>query len=109
MNPGLQAGDPGKLESTRSQRVGHDLVTKQQLYDLGASQVVASGKESVCPCRRHKRCRFDPWVRKIPWRRKWQLTLEFLTEKSHGQSNLAGYSPWGHKESDTTKQPSTRT
>ena len=34
---------------------------------------------------------------------------EFLTEKSHGQSNLEGYSPWGHKESDSTKQLSTRT
>ena len=34
-----------------------------------------SGKESTCQCRRHKRLRFDPWVRKIPWRRKWQLTL----------------------------------
>ena len=34
----------------------------------------ASCKESVCQCRRHKRCRFDPWVGKIPWRRKWQPT-----------------------------------
>ena len=29
----------------------------------------ASGKEPACPCRRHKTCGFDPWVRKIPWRR----------------------------------------
>ena len=41
-----------------------------------------SGKESSCQCRRR---RFDPWVRKIPWRRKWPLTLVFLLEKSHGQ------------------------
>ena len=34
-----------------------------------------NGKESTCPCRRHGRCRFDSWVRKIPWRRKWQPTL----------------------------------
>ena len=32
----------------------------------------ASGKEPACQCRRHKRCRFDSWVRKIPWRRAWQ-------------------------------------
>ena len=34
----------------------------------------ASGKEPFCQCRRHKRCRFDPRVQKIPWRRKWQPT-----------------------------------
>ena len=38
-----------------------------------------------------------------PWRRKWQPTLVFLSEKSHGQRSLAGYSPWGPKESDTTE------
>ena len=35
-------------------------------------------KESVCQCRRSKRCSFDPWVGKIPWSRKWQPTLVFL-------------------------------
>ena len=40
---------------------------------------------------------FGPWVSKIPWRRKWQPTLEFLPEKPQGQRNLTGYSPWGHK------------
>ena len=39
---------------------------------------------------------------KIPWRRKWQSTPVLLPGKSHGQRSLAGYSPWGHKESDTT-------
>ena len=33
------------------------------------------GKESACQGRRHKRCGFDPWVRKIPWSRKWQPTI----------------------------------
>ena len=51
-------------------------------------------------CRRH---RFDPWVRKIPWNRKWQPILVSLLEKFHGQRILAGYSPWGHKKSDTTE------
>ena len=37
-----------------------------------------SGKEPSCQCRRHKRCRFDPWVRKILWRRAWQPTPVFL-------------------------------
>jgi len=38
------------------------------------------------------------------WRRKWQPTLVFLTGKSHGQRSLVGYSPWGHKELDTTEK-----
>ena len=59
-----------------------------------------SGKESTCQCRTR---RFNPWVRKIPWRRKWQPTLVCLPGKSHGQRSLVGYSPWGLKESDTTQ------
>ena len=62
----------------------------------------ASGKEPTCQCR-SKRCGFDPWVRKIPWRRTWQPTPIFLPGKSHGQRSLAGPSPWGRKESDTTE------
>ena len=62
-----------------------------------------SGKELVCHCRRHKRHGFDPWVRKIPWMRAWQPTPVCSPGKSHGQRSLAGYSPWGHKESDTTE------
>ena len=54
-------------------------------------------------CRKHRRRGFDPWVRKIPWRRKWQPTPEFLSGKSREQRSLAGYSPCGHKESDTTE------
>ena len=46
---------------------------------------------------------FDPWVRKIPWRRGWKHTLVFLPGECHGQRILVGYSPWGHKESDTTE------
>ena len=44
---------------------------------------------------------FDPWVRKISWRKKWQPTPVFLPGKSLGQRSLAGYSPWGHRELDT--------
>ena len=50
-----------------------------------------SAKESACQCRRHG---FDPWVGRIPWRRKCQPTPVFLPGKSHGQRSLAGYSPW---------------
>ena len=41
---------------------------------------------------------------KIPWKRKWQPTPGFLAGKSQGQRSLAGYSPWGCKESDTTER-----
>ena len=46
---------------------------------------------------------FDPWVRKIPWRRAWQPTPVFLPGESSGQRRLASYSSWGHKESDATE------
>ena len=59
-----------------------------------------SNKESTCSagdcldCRRHW---FDPWVRKIPWRRNWEPIPVFLPGKSHGQRSLADYNPWGRK------------
>ena len=52
---------------------------------------------------RRKRSRFDPWVRKIPWRRAWPPSPVFLPGESHGQRNLAGYGPCGCTESDTTE------
>ena len=52
-----------------------------------------SGKEYTCQSRKLKRLRFDPWVRKIPWSRKWQPALVFLPGKFHGQRNLVSYSP----------------
>ena len=48
-------------------------------------------------CLQYRRPGFDPWVRKIRWRRKWQPTLAFLPGKSYGQRSLVSYSPWGHK------------
>ena len=68
-----------------------------------------SGKKSACQCRECKRHGCDPWVGKIPWRRKWQLTPVFLPGEFHGQSSLAGYSPRGRKESDKTEGLSTHT
>ena len=72
-----------------------------------------SGKEYACP---GKGQRFDLWVGKIPWRRKWQPFPVFLPKKSHGQRILAGYSPWGHKQvrhdlvtKHTREQPRSRT
>ena len=51
-----------------------------------------------------RRRRFNPWVGKILWRRKWQSIPVFLSGKSHGKRTLVGYSPWGCKESDKAEQ-----
>ena len=56
-------------------------------------------EESVSQHRRCKRHGFDPWLGKNPWGRKWQPTPVFLPGKFCGQRSLAGYSPWGRKES----------
>ena len=55
-------------------------------------------------CLQCGRLGFNPWVGKIPWRRRWQSTPVLLPGKSHGQRSLVGYSPWGCKELDTTEQ-----
>ena len=61
----------------------------------------SDGKRNCLQC---MRSRLSPWVRKIPWRRKWQPIPVFLTGEFHGQRNLAGYGPWDCRESDTTEQ-----
>ena len=73
-------------------------------FVLGGFLNVLAWKEFACQCRRHRRHKFNPWVWKILWRRnKWKPTPVFLPEKFHGLRSLAGYSPKGCKESDTTE------
>ena len=60
------------------------------------------GSDGKSICLQCGRPGFDPWVGKIPWRRKWQPTPVLLPGKSHGQRSLAGCSPWGRKELDMT-------
>ena len=100
--PGTE--DPGGLPSMGSHRVRHDW------SDLAAAAAAVPGypggtnnKEPACQCRRHKRCEFDPWVRKIPWRRSWLPILVFLPGESHEQKGPAGYSPQSLKELDMTE------
>ena len=70
------------------------------LYLITRASLWLNGKEYIClQCRR---CGFDPWVGKIPFKKKWQPTPVFLPCNSHGQKNPVGYSPWDCKESDTT-------
>ena len=49
--------------------------------------------KNACQCRKRKRHGLDTWVRKIPWRRKWQRTPVFLPGESHGQRSLMDCSP----------------
>ena len=74
------------------------------MTDVGASKVALVVKNPPANAGDIRRHRFDPWVWKIPWRRKWQHTLVFLPGEFHGQRSLAGYRPWGHKKSDTTEE-----
>ena len=67
----------------------------------------ARGTEHTYQCRRCKRDEFDPWAGMIYWRKAWQPTPIFLPGESHGQRSLAGYSPWGCKELNTTEALST--
>ena len=61
------------------------------------------GKESACQFRRPKKCRFDPSVGKVPWRRARQPTPVFLPGRFLGQRSLVGYGPWDLKELDMTE------
>ena len=90
--------EPDGLPSLGSHRVRHDaaaaarciMVFNYFLSPPGGG----SGKESICQGRRLKRSKFNPWVRKIPWKRKWQLTAVFLpvespwTEKPGGLQSM---------------------
>ena len=73
----------------------------------GVAQSQTRLKRLSSSSRRCWKLRFDPWVGMILRKRKWQLTPVFLPGESHGQRSLAGYSPWGSKESDTTEHTCT--
>ena len=60
----------------------------------------AGGKESACQCKRHE---IDPWVGKIPWRGSQNPLQHSCLENPMDRGSLAGYIPWGLKESDTTE------
>ena len=78
--------------------------TKERSQPDSLFLFVGLGERIHLPCRRCWRWGFNPWVGKIPWRRKWQPTSVFLPEKSHGQRSLLGYSSKGWKELDRTER-----
>ena len=78
---------------------GETLVRKDSLLAVGPASLTGIPIVATSQCWRP---RFNSWVGKIPWRRKWQPTPVVLPGKSHGPRSLVGYGPRGHKESDTT-------
>ena len=117
-------GKPGVLQSMESQRVRHNWATElnwlsKLCSDAGWTDWPVEGnlriqRKTICQlpfkiiagknlpeCRRPG---FNPWVGNTPWRRAWQPTPVFSPGESHGQRSLMGYSPWGSKELDVTKQ-----
>ena len=77
------------------------LLVSVLIWDSQVALVIKNLPVNAGDTKKHK---FDPWVGKIPWRRKWLSTTVLLPGKSHGQRSLVGYSSWGRKESDTTKR-----
>ena len=72
---------------------------------LGGFPGSSVGKEFTCNAGEQER-RFDPWVGKLSWRRAWQPPPPplFLPRESRGKRSLAGYSPQGRREWDTTEE-----
>ena len=93
--PGVGDGQGGLACCSSWGRKESDMTEQLNRTELMGLLWWLSVKESACQC---KSLGFDPWVRKIPWRRKWQPTWVFLSENSDGQRSLVGYSPWGQKE-----------
>ena len=94
--PDIQSSALSQINDPESPKAG-DLQSGQQpnaISQYGTSQVALVVKNLL---KRLKGLEFDPWVRKSPWRRVWQLTPVFLPGESYGQRSLAGYGPQGHR------------
>ena len=92
---GRQKASGGKEDIIQKRRKGELKLMRNRGY-FALSRCL-SRKESTCQCRRHRRYMLNFWVRKLPWRRKWQPPPVVLPGKSHRQRSLADYSPRGGK------------
>ena len=88
-DPGIEPRSPALQADTLPSKPPGKLLSKTMIFFRLPWWL--SGKESTFQCRRLKR--FDPWVRKIPWSRKWKPAPIFLPGECHGQWSPAGYSP----------------
>ena len=85
------------LQLNRKKKVLYIIQSNLNIIIRERASQWAQCKESACQCKRCKGHGFHPWIRKIPWRKKWQPTPVFLPGKFHKQRSLAGYSPWKHR------------
>ena len=96
-------GDKSRRKGSKFFRQTHSghatMIWRKAITCLGLPQWL-SWQRICLQCRRPG---FNPWVGKIPWRRKWQPTPVCLPGEFHEQRSLAGYSPWASKESDKTE------
>ena len=100
---GLREGPQGMETSPQGRNQDAENITILQFNDATEFPIIPGFKQLPPANAGDKMHRFDPWVRKIPWRRAWQPTPVSLTGKSHRQRCLVGYSSCGHRESDTTE------
>ena len=103
---------PGGLQSIGLQRVGHDWVTNTLFYIHTYICVLYIYTQYIyihthTICLQHGRAGFNPWIRKISWRRAWQPLHYSCLENPHGRRSLVGCSPWGCKQSEATEWLST--
>ena len=102
--PGM--GEPSGLSSMGLHRVGHDwsdlaAAARQFIPHLSTSYFPGGSDGRIClQC---KRPGFNPWVRKLLWRREWKPTPVLLPGEYHGQRSLEGYNARGCRESDITE------
>ena len=87
---------PSKKKKKKKKTKSHHMYKVQifsfiEIYNERRGLPGGTCKELACQCRRHERHKFDPRVRKIPWRRARQTTPVFLPGESHGQRSLPGY------------------
>ena len=94
----------GRKELDTTEQLSHSL----SCFTWGFTENYSPGRASlvvhIVVCLQCGRPRFNPWVGKIPWKRKWQPTSVFLPGKSHGRRSLVGYTSGGCKELDTTER-----
>ena len=89
------------LKSLQKELLAEEIL---RVYDFLGFPGGASGKEPTCQCSRHRRCGFDPWVGKIPWRRRIRQPIPiFLPGESPWTEEPGKLQPQGRKELDMTK------
>ena len=99
LNPGIEPRSPALAGGFFTTVLVHCDVKVKKYQDIRKRVVCVSEQWRKNTLKEN----YKFYVRKMPWRRKWQPTPVLLPGESHGERSLVGYNPWGRKESDTTK------